>query len=201
MTTDDQTGNDRWQEDYEDFIHGRMVRVQAAAQQWLVTMTSLLGLFSAVVVVGGGNAIEKVPHGIAQATIVALAAVVYILAFVAVYQGAKATFGGLGLRPAGSEERAYAKEASGLQNDDGPHDLAPLAEIEGRIRKKQGLDQWREWWSPPPLLGGVHAYVETYEHKTNRLRTHLHRSRVLGIVASVLSGVLGWALLLLRATA
>ena len=55
------SGNDdtaSWVAEYDALAHGRLERVQAAAQQWLTTTTALLGLFSAAIVVGGTNSVS-----------------------------------------------------------------------------------------------------------------------------------------------
>ena len=164
--------DERWAADYQDFVHTRMARVQTAAQQWLVTMTALLSVFSAVVVVGSPATIDTTPAGAARWIILGLAGVVYLLAFAAVYKGARATFGGLGLSQSTEDSARLIQSGFGA-----------------RLAK---------WWNPEPISGDVAAYRNEYETKTNTLRTHLHRSRVLGISAAILSGVLAWTLLLLR---
>lgn len=58
-------------------------------------MTTLLGLFSAVVVLSGGTTISELPVGtIGRGLVCGLAVIAYGLAFTAVVIGARATFGG-----------------------------------------------------------------------------------------------------------
>ncbi|MBN9099332.1 MAG: hypothetical protein J0I49_14635 [Pseudonocardia sp.] len=188
----------RWTDDYQDFVHTRMIRVQAAAQQWLVTMTALLGVFSAVTVLGGPTTIDTAPAGAAQWIVLGMAGLVYLLAFAAVYYGALATFGGLGLRPATPQERDYARDAAALQTCPDSSNTDQLAADVTRLARLRRATPRQEWWRARPISGGVRAYIDSYEFKTNTLRANLHRSRVLGISAAILSGVLAWTLLLLR---
>jgi hypothetical protein len=195
---------ERWEQDFRDFVHGRMARVQSAAQQWLVTITALLGLFSAAVVVGGGGSgIGKLP-GAWPGVVVGLAAVVYGVAFRAVWEGALATFRGLGVRLPNEDETRYAAEAEKLR-DWKETDRNELDRALNRARALAKLStqgsKWKtfaDMWSPPPLVGGVSAYRDRYELQTNSLRRHLHRSRVLGVLAAILSGALAWLVLLLN---
>ena len=105
---DDASDQEQWVGDYESFRHGRLERVQASAQQWLATITALLGLFSAAVVVGGGSSVSDLSAAERKVVFV-VAVVVYSAAFVAVVIGAMATFGGLGLRsPSAEDLESYA---------------------------------------------------------------------------------------------
>ena len=187
----------RWADDYQDFVHTRMTRVQTAAQQWLVTMTALLGVFSAITVLGGPATIDTTPTGAAQWVVLSLAGLVYLLAFAAVCYRALATFGGLGLRPTTAPERAYAGDAAAVQTWPAS-DPVRLADEVTRLARMRRDTPRQEWWNARPLSGGIRAYIDSYEFKTNTLRANLHRSRILGIAAAILSGVLAWTLLLLR---
>ena len=193
-----QEERERWAADYQEFVHTRMARVQAAAAQWLTTMTALLGVFSAVVVVGGSTTIDAVPVGWPRWSVLGLAAAVYALTFAAVYQGAQAGFGGLGVRPPTAEEQSYERAARALQTDPPPEDAEQRSRELARTRR---CTPPSSWWYAQPLLGGPDAYAASYELITNTLRTRLHRSRVLGIAAAVLSGVLAWMVLLLHVLA
>ena len=168
--------SDRWAKDYQDFRHGRMARVQTAAQQWLGTITALLGLFGAATVVAGRTTVAALPPWEQLATFIG-AILVYFLAGAAVLEGARATFGGLGLKP------------------DGPSPVAPRT----RWGRFKGI--LKKWWKPEALTGQLVDYIRTYEEKTDELRTHLHRSRLLGIAAAAMSGFLGCILLLFEVIA
>jgi hypothetical protein len=185
---------DSWKKDYDDFVHGRMARVQTAAQQWLVTMTALLGLFSTAIIVGGANTIDKV--SLPQPLVIALAAVVYLLALAAEIYGALATFGGLGLHPVSEDERRYAEIARELQHD--CRDPKEQLKTAKKLRAKQHRLK-TEWihdnWSPLALVGGPNAYKDRYELRTNKLREYLHRSRVLGALAALAPGLLSFLVL------
>jgi hypothetical protein len=98
-----QAGRAVWAGDYDKLVHGRLERVQASAQQWLSTITALLGLFSAAIVVGGATSVGDLSMS-ARRLVFAAAVTVYTLAFLAVVLGAAATFGGLGTRQARVKE-------------------------------------------------------------------------------------------------
>jgi len=98
-----QAGRAVWASDYDKLVHGRLERVQASAQQWLSTITALLGLFSAAIVVGGANSVSDLSTS-ARRLVFAGAVTVYTVAFLAVVLGAAATFGGLGTRQARVKE-------------------------------------------------------------------------------------------------
>lgn len=73
---------------------GRLANVQSQAQSWLAVMSTLLGLYSAVIVVNGGAAIGELRGGLAwRISALFLAFLAYSLAFVAVVWGARSTFG------------------------------------------------------------------------------------------------------------
>jgi hypothetical protein len=152
-----------WRGEFREFVRGRAARMQTSAQSWLGVMTTLLGLFSAVVVISRGTAISELPVGTGwRAVVFALAVIAYGLVFTAVVMGALATFGGLGL---------------------GIGTKPPL----------------KEWWSPTELAGNRRYTWETYrDHQlsqADKLRTHLHRSRLLGVVATLFAAVLALVVL------
>ena len=75
---------------------GRLANVQSQAQSWLAVMSTLLGLYSAVIGVNGGAAIGELRGGLAwRISALFLAFLAYSLALVAVVWGARSTFGGL----------------------------------------------------------------------------------------------------------
>lgn len=49
---EDESDAAEWRREYRQFVHGRVAQTQAQAQSWLGVMSTLLGLFSAVVVIG-----------------------------------------------------------------------------------------------------------------------------------------------------
>jgi hypothetical protein len=103
-----------WSENYQAFFHDRLGRTQSAAQQWLATITALLGLFSVAIVVGGGKSVSDLPHSQRLGVFVG-AVVVYFLAFVSVLMGALATWGGLSGRTADGKELAeYIANEKGM---------------------------------------------------------------------------------------
>jgi hypothetical protein len=57
----------------------------------------------------------------------------------------------------------------------------------------------KEWWSPTELAGNRRYTWETYrDHQlsqVDKLRTHLHRSRLLGIAATLFAAVLALVVL------
>jgi hypothetical protein len=73
---------------------GRLAIVLSQAQSWLAVMSTLLGLYSAVIGVNGGAAIGELRGGLAwRISALFLAFLAYSLAFVAVVWGARSTFG------------------------------------------------------------------------------------------------------------
>ena len=102
---DDQLDAEEWRKEYRQFVHSRVGQTHSQAQSWLGVMSTLLGLFSAVVVISHGTAINELPVGtLARGLVFVLAVIAYGLAFLAVVQGAQATWGAWGLallRPPG----------------------------------------------------------------------------------------------------
>jgi hypothetical protein len=171
-----------WEREFQQFVHGRVALTQTGAQSWLAVMTTLLGLFSAVVVVNGSTAISELPVGpVGRVLVFGFAVLVYGLTFIAVIYGALATFGGLGL---------------GLPGPPLPNTLNRLSP--GPLRPV-GKKLW-EWWTPTPMAHWLPILSgETYRiHQlplADRLRRYLRRSRLLGIAAALLAG--GLALMVL----
>ena len=167
---------DGWAEDLENFVRGRVNRVQTAAQFWLGTMTTLLGLFSALIVFNGGQSLAELPVGTPVRIVLYVATVtVYCCAFGAVVLGARATFGGLTL----------------AQGDE-PATRTPLRWVASK-------------WSPDsmddPTDFGWREFREHQMARADRLRTHLHRSRALGVLAILLAGLLALVVLAVGAFA
>jgi hypothetical protein len=154
---------------------------QSAAQSWVGVMTTLLGLFSAVVVVSGGTTISELPVGTGgKALVFVLAVITFGFAFTAVVNGAQATFGGggLGLTPKPPDKGWLMKLPEGL-----------------RIR----VVSWATLWRPLPLVGDPNYRWEIYRVRqltqADELRVHLHRSRLLGVIAALLAGSLALVVL------
>lgn len=154
---------DAWQEELQSFVHGRLERAQKAAASWLVTLTTLLGLFGAVIVLNGGAAISGIRGGVGwRAAAVIIATAVFALAFAAIYEGLTTTFAGL----TGGGRSA--------QNDD----------LRSRVR---------EGWSPDathPEQLTWETFREWNLRRPNEIRRRLHRSRILGTLAAAMAGLL-----------
>jgi hypothetical protein len=161
-----------WERDYRQFVHGRVERTQAQAQSWLGVMSTLLGLYSAVVVINHGTTINELPVGSGWRIVVYLLAVLaYGLAVSAVFYGAWATWGGLAL---GSNHGEAKIQESGW---------------------------FKRNWSPTPhgeqmpTTGRWKDYQKNQFDLADKLRTRLHRSRVLGSFAVFLAATLAMVVL------
>jgi hypothetical protein len=159
----------------QDFIVGRYGRVQAAAQTWLSIMTTLFGLFTTVVVVGGAKTISEIQGGLPwRVGVVVGAAAVFLLAFAATMYGLFASWGGLGgLKNEKDDPKAGQSGWSGLRSMWSPEDLT-LPDVEDA--------DWQKF----------RAYTVI---RANRNRKRLHRSRVLSVMAVASAGLLGFALI------
>jgi hypothetical protein len=181
MAPQDQTDATLWRDEFRNFVHGRVTHMQTSAQSWLGVMTTLLGLFSAVVVLSGGTTISQLPVGrLGRGLVFALAVIAFGLAFTAVVIGARATFGGLGL---------------GLRPK--PPFTGWLGKLPKRLQAKAAT--WWTFWSPLSLAAHPDFTWETYRNRQLRqadeLRRYLHRSRILGIAAAFLAAVLALVVL------
>jgi hypothetical protein len=170
-----------WRREFQEWKHGRAARMQTSAQSWLGVMTTLLGLFSTVVVINRGTALSELPVGtVGRGLLFGLAVIAYGLAFAAVVSGALATFSGLGL---GLVTRPRLK--------------GWLGRLPDPLRAK--AVEWVTLWSPSPLAGHPDFRWETYrDHQlsqADKLRRYLHRSRLLGIAAAFLAAVLALVVL------
>jgi hypothetical protein len=178
---EDESDAAEWRREYRQFVHGRVAQTQAQAQSWLGVMSTLLGLFSAVVVIGHGTAINELPVGTGgRGLVFVLAVVAYGLAIRAVVYGAQATWGGLGLGPPPTTGEATAQKRS----------TPPGQEDTG----------FRSWWSPTPLAEQLPSdtweeYRDSQLELADKLRRRLHRSRLLGVAAVLLAGILAMAVL------
>ena len=155
---------DAWQAELQTFVHGRLERGQKAAESWLAILTTLLGLFGAVVVLNGGRAISDIRGGSGwRAAALIIAAIVFGLAFAAIYEGLRATWGGL------SGGGLWRTPAPGLWN------------------------RLRDEWSPGDLdLEHVtrEVFRDYNQRRSNLTRRYLHRSRILGVLAAAMAGAL-----------
>jgi hypothetical protein len=149
-----------WNDNYQTFLNSRLERTQGAAQQWLTTITALLGLFSVAIVVGGGKSVSDLSD--LQRWLVFLAAViVYSLAFVSVLQGALATWGGLSRRTADRKDLAkYMTDEKGMAE-----------------KADQDADEYKR------AEDAVHAdakaaYRELATAKEREAKMHWHQSRL-----------------------
>jgi hypothetical protein len=175
--------SDRWLADYEKFRHSRLERVQGSAQQWLGTITALLGLFSAAIVISS-SAVSGLSDGWRHFVFVS-AVLLYVVVLLGVGFGAWATFGGLGLRrltdkelvryieleekrsTSAAEAAAFyqaSADAVEVANSAAPLELATAAGDKARIhrehvalarerRAQQGPDQSWIRRAGPRLLG------------------------------------------------
>ena len=232
------SGNDdtaSWVAEYDALAHGRLERVQGAAQQWLTTTTALLGLFSAAIVVGGTNSVSDLSQR-GRASVFVAAFLVYAVAFLALVLGALATFGGLGVRRVDAEElndyiraeqdRAADAEAylralpEGLEPEGVHRELiavtrqqealhrrhvalaqARLAHIttahitSAQSWQKRMAQRWQGIWRGAESSGDAFDYGFRYDQQADKRRSRLHKSRIFGITAAVLSGALALGLL------
>jgi hypothetical protein len=183
-----------WQNQMQNFFVGRYDRVQAAAQTWLTIMTTLFGVFSTVAVIGGPKTITEIHGGLGwRIGVVAGAAAVFVLAFAATMYGLFASWGGLG---AGLEPEQNNKPVPHGR----PWPWFPVLTVV--VSAEVFWQELREMWSPQDLtLAEIadplwHRYRSEYALKrANRNRRRLHRSRVLGVAAVVVAGLLGFALI------
>jgi hypothetical protein len=226
--------SDRWLADYDTFRHTRLERVQGSAQQWLGTITALLGLFSAAIVVSSST-VSGLSDGWRRFVFVS-AVVLYSFVLLGVGFGAWATFGGLGLRRLGRKElgrylklerakAAAADEAAavyranagpvGFPRTEARLELAAAATEKARVHREhveladqrwhqQGPDPFwlrrllsrllHVFWPSPPL-GDSFDYRFNYEHQADARRARLHVSRLFGVAAAILAGVLAMIIL------
>jgi hypothetical protein len=169
-----------WRREFRQFVHGRVTVTQAQAQSWLGVMSTLLGLFSAVVVISHGTAINELPEGPVRLLVFVFVVVAYLLAFAAVVLGAQASWGGLSLHRSSTTGDAAAQERSGRP---------------GWLRRAY------EWcWKPSPLAEQLAQdtwmdYKKNHLQVADKLRRRLHRSRFLGILAVLLAAILAMTVL------
>jgi len=115
---EDEPDSAEWRDAFRHFIVGRVAQAQSQAQSWLGVISTLFGLFSAVVVINRGTTIDELHVGIAvQIVVFALAVITYALVFSAVVEGARATWSGLGLGvPAATKDAKAQKWSSRLDH-------------------------------------------------------------------------------------
>lgn len=168
------TEGDDWSRALHGFVVGRFDLVQAAARFWLGTMTTLVALFSALIVINRGEALADLPVGTPVRVLLFIGVVaVYGCAFGAVLLGAQASFGGLTLTRPGQHDSFLS-------------------------------DPWRwvhDQWSPAPMQD-PHSlpwweFRELRKLRGDRARKYLHRSRALGIGALVMASVVALVVLAL----
>jgi hypothetical protein len=165
--------SDDWSEELHKFVLERFTLVQAAARFWLGTMTTLVGLFSALLVINRGESLAALsgPMGLRVGLYVTVVAI-YVCAFAAVVLAAQASFGGLTL---------------------------PTADTPSFWRHPLKA-AWRQWM-PEDMedsdTGDWKKFRELRRQRANRARKYLHRSRALGIVALVVAAILALVVLAL----
>ncbi len=206
-TTPQAMPDSTWQTEMQNFIVGRYDRVQAAAQTWLTIMTTLFGVFSTVVVVSGARTIHDIHGGLPwRIGLVAGAAAVFVLAFVATMYGLFASWGGLGA----DLQREPKTEADPQPEPKTEADPQPEPKKKGWRKLKdiwlELKDIWlelKDMWSPEGLTLPVimdpdwRNYRDKYTlGLANRNRRRLHRSRVLGVAAVTCTGLLAFALVI-----
>jgi hypothetical protein len=199
-TTPDAIPDSSWQTEMQNFIVGRYDRVQTAAQYWLTIMTTLFGVFSTVVVVSGAKTISDIHGGLPwQIGVVAGAAAVFLLAFVATMYGLFASWGGLGA-DLSAAKAAASISATGTPRDPKNRVLRKLTRIWRKLIHP--WSQLKKMYSPRDLeLPDIEDPVwQNYRCKytldrANQNRRRLHRSRVLGVAAVTCTGGLALALI------
>jgi hypothetical protein len=166
----------KWQTATQNFMLGRYDRVQAAAQTWLTIMTTLFGVFSTVVVLGGAKTISDIQGGLGwRIGVVAGSALVFLLALAATMYGLFASWGGLG----------------SLKDETHDPEHPP-----------SGWQDLKDMWSPQGLTPGQFEHPDWQMYRTytlaraNQNRKRLHRSRVLGVAAVIFAGLLGFAFII-----
>ncbi len=151
------------QAELQRFVHGRLERYQKAAESWLAILTTLLGLFGAVVVLNGGKAISDLHGGVDwHVAVFVIAATVFALAFAAIFEGLHATWTGLsggGLTTRREGWRGVLLDQWWPQRIDVEH-----------------LELWK-----------FHNYMQ---NRPDDVRKRLHRSRILGTLSAAMAGVL-----------
>lgn len=180
VVSEGQLDTEDWRREYRQFVHSRVTTTQSQAQSWLGVMSTLLGLFSAVVVISHGTAINDLPVGTVRVLVFGVAVIAYGVAFTAVVFGAQATWGGLGLGRSSTTGEATAQERSGRPS-----------------RLRRGY-QWS--WNPPPLAEQLphDTWLEYKKYQlqlADKLRRRLHRSRTLGVLAVLLAAIVAMAVL------
>jgi hypothetical protein len=168
---------DAWEKELHEFVLHRFSLVQSAAQFWLGTMTTLVALFSALIVINQGESLAELP--VAAPVRVGLYVIVvgvYLCAFGAVILGAQASFGGLSF---GTSARI-----SLLRH--------PIKELKR---------QWSPEPMPDPESFTAPQFRDLRQRRADRARRYLHRSRALGTLALVVAGVLALVVLAIGAFA
>ena len=91
----DEPDREAWEKAAADFSTNRLVRVQGTAEKWAATATSLIGVFSAVALIGGTDELGKVDNGILKAAVIALTVLAGVFAFSASWRASQAAQGPL----------------------------------------------------------------------------------------------------------
>jgi hypothetical protein len=168
-----------WIRESRQLVYGQVTQIESQAQSWVGVISTLLGLFSAVVVIGRGTAINELPVGIVwRGVVFTFAVITYGLAFIAVVYGLWATWGGLGQHLSAKGEAKTQKRSGrpGQLENWFMHLWRPQSQSE---QLKRGLSN--EYW---------HEYMDKQLDLADELRKPLYRSRLLGVAAVVLAGLL-----------
>jgi len=162
-----------WTKAWHAFLIDRFGIVQSSARFWLGTITTLVALLSALIVVNRGEALSTLPVGTwGRVVVYLLVALIYVCAFGAVVRGSQACFGGLSVRV--------------------PAERDP---------KESKLRQVRRWlnhqWKPGAVPNTVtwKDFRNDRQQRADDARIYLHQSRGLGIGAVAAGIVLALAVL------
>lgn len=171
-----------WSRDLEKSQRTQLKRVQASARVWLGVLTTLLGLLGSVVLFKGGDLVTGVTSsGVFQAILIALVAMVFGVAVLALIYGGQATWGGLSIlpQPAGAENAEADTRPWWLQAWYAFATLMALRLLRGQGGGRQ-RDQDPDWV----------IYRRRSLRSAQRRLTYLHASRTAGVAAAALIAML-----------
>jgi hypothetical protein len=152
-----------WSEGLHEFAVARFGIVQTAARFWLGTMTTLVALFSALIVVNRGESLAELPVATpVRVLLYIVVVIVYGCALGAVIRGSQACFGGLSVR-------------TGDKDD-------------GKGFRNSVVEQWHPRAMPDPATIKWQDFRDDRKERGDDARRFLHQSRALG-VGAVLFGV------------
>src|SRR3954447_15604544 len=91
----DEPNKAEWDKAAADFSTGRLVRVQGMAEKWAATVTSLIGILSAVAIIGGTDELGKIENSIFRWAVILVTVLGGVLAFIAPLKASEAAQGPL----------------------------------------------------------------------------------------------------------